>query len=127
MLFLQGLKEGPEGHHGASHNELSDDYERISRFHLSQVAYLAGKLDGMPEGMVEGEGTVLDNCLQWLWNMWAGWKHDNMKVPVVLAGPLRLVVGVVITHEVGHLQIARGHSDAGSGAGFPACRFAGLS
>ena len=74
-----------EGHHGASHDDLSDGYERISRFHLSQLAYLAGKLDAMPEG----EGTVLDNCcLLWLSNMWAGWKHDNMKLPVVLAGGL---------------------------------------
>jgi hypothetical protein len=74
-----------EGHHGASHDDLSDGYERISRFHLSQLAYLAQKLDAMPEG----EGTVLDNCcLLWLSNMWAGWKHDNMKVPVVTAGGL---------------------------------------
>ncbi len=74
-----------EGHHGASHDDLSDGYERISRFHLSQLAYLAEKLDAMPEG----EGTVLDNCcLLWLSNMWAGWKHDNMKVPVVTAGGL---------------------------------------
>ena len=74
-----------EGHHGASHDDLSDGYERISRFHLSQLAYLATRLDAMPEG----EGTVLDNCcLMWLSNMWAGWKHDNMKVPVVLAGGL---------------------------------------
>src|SRR6185295_3142059 len=74
-----------EGHHGASHDDLSDGYERISRFHLSQLAYLAVKLDAMPEG----EGTVLDNCcLLWLSNMWAGWKHDNMKVPVVTAGGL---------------------------------------
>ena len=74
-----------EGHHDASHDDLSDGYERISRFHLSQLAYLAGKLDAMPEG----DGTVLDNCcLLWLSNMWAGWKHDNMKVPVVLAGSL---------------------------------------
>jgi hypothetical protein len=73
------------GHHDASHDDLSDGYERISRFHLSQLAYLAGKLDAMPEG----DGTVLDNCcLLWLSNMWAGWKHDNMKVPVVLAGGL---------------------------------------
>jgi Protein of unknown function (DUF1552) len=74
-----------EGHHGASHDDLSDGYERISRFHLSQLAYLAQKLDAMPEG----EGSVLDNCcIMWLSNMWAGWKHDNMKVPVVLAGGL---------------------------------------
>jgi hypothetical protein len=74
-----------EGHHSASHDDLSDGYERISRFHLSQLAYLGTKLDAMPEG----EGTVLDNCcLMWLSNMWAGWKHDNMKLPVVLAGGL---------------------------------------
>ena len=30
-----------EGHHSASHNDLSDGYERISRFHLTQLAYLA--------------------------------------------------------------------------------------
>jgi hypothetical protein len=74
-----------EGHHSASHNDLSDGYERISRFHLSQLAYLAKKLDEMPEG----NGTVLDNCcLMFLSNMWAGWKHDNMKVPVVTVGGL---------------------------------------
>jgi hypothetical protein len=74
-----------QGHHSASHDDLSDGYERISRFHLSQMAYLAQKLDAMPEG----EGTVLDNsCLLWLSNMWAGWKHDNMKLPVVMAGGL---------------------------------------
>jgi hypothetical protein len=74
-----------DGHHGASHNDLSDGYERISRFHLGQLAYLAAKLDAMPEG----EGTVLDNsCLLFLSNMWSGWKHDNMKLPVVTAGGL---------------------------------------
>jgi hypothetical protein len=74
-----------DGHHSASHDDLSDGYERISRFHLSQFAYLAERLEAMPEG----EGTVLDNCcLMFLSNMWAGWKHDNMKVPVVLAGGL---------------------------------------
>jgi Protein of unknown function (DUF1552) len=74
-----------EGHHGASHNDLSDGYERISRFHLGSLAYLAKKLDAMPEG----DGTVLDHsCLLFLSNMWAGWKHDNMKLPVVTAGGL---------------------------------------
>ena len=74
-----------ETHHAASHDDLSDGYERISRFHVSQLAYLAGKLDAMPEG----DGTVLDHsCLLWLSNMWSGWKHDNMKLPVVLAGGL---------------------------------------
>jgi len=74
-----------QGHHGASHDDLSDGYERISRFHLSQLAHLATRLEAMPEG----EGTVLDNCcLIFMSNMWAGWKHDNMKLPVVTAGSL---------------------------------------
>jgi hypothetical protein len=70
-------------HHSASHDDLSDGYERATRFHLSQSAELARKLGAMQEG----EGTVLDNsCLLFLSNMWAGWKHDNMKLPVVTAG-----------------------------------------
>ncbi len=74
-----------EGHHAASHNNASDGYERIARFHLSQLAYLAGKLDSMPEG----SGTVLDNtCLMWINNMWIGRKHDNTRLPLVLAGGL---------------------------------------
>ncbi len=74
-----------EGHHGASHDNLSAGYERIARFHLSQLAYLATKLDGMPEG----SGTVLDNsCLMFLSNLWIGRKHDNSRLPVVLAGGL---------------------------------------
>ncbi len=74
-----------EGHHSASHDNLSDGYERISRFHLSQLAYLAGKLDSMPEG----DGTVLDNsCLMFLSNLWIGRLHENRRLPLVLAGGL---------------------------------------
>lgn len=74
-----------EGHHAASHNNTSDGYERISRFHLSQLAYLASKLDSMPEG----DGTVLDHsCLLFLSNMWIGRKHDNTRLPLVQAGGL---------------------------------------
>ncbi len=74
-----------DGHHGASHDNNSDAYERISRFHLSQLAYLAAKLDAMPEG----EGTVLDNsCLMFLSNLWIGRTHDNARLPLVLAGGL---------------------------------------
>ncbi len=74
-----------EGHHAASHNNASEGYERIARFHLSQMAYLATKLDSMPEG----NGTVLDNsCLMFLSNMWIGRKHDNTRLPLVLAGGL---------------------------------------
>ena len=74
-----------DGHHSASHNNNSDDYERISRFHVEQFAYLISKLDSMKEG----DGTVLDNsCLMFLSNMWIGRKHDNARLPVVLAGGL---------------------------------------
>jgi Protein of unknown function (DUF1552) len=74
-----------EAHHGASHNDTSEGYERIARFHLSQFAYLAKRLDEM----TEGEGTVLDNCcLLYLSNMFSGSKHDNTKVPLITAGGL---------------------------------------
>jgi hypothetical protein len=77
--------EVAEGHHAASHNNLSDGYERISRFHVSQLAYLAAKLDSMPEG----DGTVLDNsCLMFLSELWIGRLHDNSRLPLVLAGGL---------------------------------------
>jgi hypothetical protein len=74
-----------EGHHAASHNNNSDGYERIANFHVAQYAYLASKLDSMKEG----NGTVLDNtCLMFLSNMWIGRKHDNFRLPLVLAGGL---------------------------------------
>jgi hypothetical protein len=74
-----------EGHHAASHNNASDGYERIAQFHVSQFAYLASKLDSMKEG----DGTVLDNtCLMFLSNLWIGRKHDNTRLPLVLAGGL---------------------------------------
>jgi hypothetical protein len=72
-------------HHPSSHDDRSDAYERISRYYCSQLAYLASRLDAMPEG----DGTVLDNCcLMFLSNMWSGSKHDSTKLPVVLAGGL---------------------------------------
>jgi len=72
-------------HHPASHDDLSDAYERVSRYYCSQLAYLAGRLDSMREG----EGTVLDNsCLMFISSMWSGSKHDSTKVPVLLAGGL---------------------------------------
>ncbi|MFP6764777.1 MAG: DUF1552 domain-containing protein, partial [Planctomycetaceae bacterium] len=72
-------------HHSASHNDRSEDWEKISRYYCSQLAYLAGRLDAMPEG----DGTVLDNsCLLWVNNMWSGSQHDSSKVPLLTAGSL---------------------------------------
>jgi hypothetical protein len=74
-----------QGHHSASHYNNNDEYERITRWHVSQFAYLASKLDGMPEG----DGTVLDNsCLLFLSNLWIGRTHNNTRLPMALVGGL---------------------------------------
>jgi hypothetical protein len=72
-------------HHPTSHEDGSDAYERVTRYYVGQLAYLAGRLAAMPEG----EGTVLDNsCLMFLSNMWSGSRHDSSKLPVLLVGGL---------------------------------------
>ena len=74
-----------DAHHPASHYDQSDGYERVSRFYVSQLSYLASKLNAMSEG----EGTVLDNsCLLFVNNMWSGSRHDNSKLPVLTVGGL---------------------------------------
>src|SRR5439155_24193793 len=51
-----------------------DAYERVARYYVSQMAYLAGRLDAMREG----DGTVLDNsCLLFVSNMFSGSQHDS--------------------------------------------------
>jgi hypothetical protein len=72
-------------HHSASHRDTSDDYARIVRYYCSQLAYLAQRLEKMPEG----DATVLDHsCLMFLSNMWSGSQHDSTKVPVLTVGGL---------------------------------------
>ena len=72
-------------HHFASHADTEIDYERISAFYCQQLAYLAQKLQSMPEG----ESTVLDNSLMYFVNnMWSGQAHDSTKVPVLTVGSL---------------------------------------
>lgn len=74
-----------DAHHSASHNDLSEAYERICRYYVGNLAYLAGRLQAMPEG----GGTVLDNtCLLYLSNMWSGERHDNTRLPVLTVGGL---------------------------------------
>jgi len=85
-------------HHSASHDDTSDAYERVSRYYVSQFTYLAERLDAMKEG----DGTVLDNsCILFLSNMWSGTKHDNSRLPVILAGGLggTLKTGRVIDYR----------------------------
>jgi Protein of unknown function (DUF1552) len=83
-MYYPFLEVG-QAHHSASHSNNNDEYERITRWHVSQFAYLASKLDAMPEGA----GTVLDNsCLMFLSNLWIGRTHDNFRLPIALAGGL---------------------------------------
>jgi hypothetical protein len=72
-------------HHPTSHEDESDAYERVTRYYVSQLAYLADRLAKMPEG----DTTVLDNsCLMFISNLWSGSRHDSSKVPVLLVGSL---------------------------------------
>ncbi len=87
-----------DSHHPASHHDNSDDYERITRYYISQLAYLAGKLQAMPEGT----GTVLDStCLLWLSNMFSGSVHDNSTLPILTVGGLggALTTGRVLNYR----------------------------
>ncbi len=91
-------------HHPASHDDNSDAYERVTRYYVSQLAYLAGRLAQMREG----ETTVLDNsCLVFLSNMWSGSRHDSSKLPIVQIGGLggALTTGRVLDYS------ARGDED----------------
>jgi hypothetical protein len=74
-------------HHSASHNDRSDAYERISRYYVSQYAYLCNKLESMTEG--DDGRTVLDNsCILFVSSMYSGNAHDSSKLPVLLTGGL---------------------------------------
>jgi hypothetical protein len=74
-----------QAHHPTSHEDHSDAYERVTRYYVGQLAYLAGKLAQMKEG----DTTVLDNsCLMFVSNMWSGSQHDSRKLPVLLVGGL---------------------------------------
>lgn len=72
-------------HHLASHDDLSEEWERVTTYYCSQFAYLAQRL----EAMQEGNGTVLDHsCLMFVNNMWSGSKHESTRVPLLTLGGL---------------------------------------
>ena len=96
-LFYPFL-DARNAHHSASHNDRSDEFERISTYYCSQFAYLAKKLDDIREG----DGTVLDHsCLMFINNMWSGSAHNSQKVPLLTAGGLngQLKTGRVLDYE----------------------------
>ena len=68
-------------HHLLSHSDTAD-WLKVNQFFLSQVGYIAAKLNGIQEG----ERTALDNTmLLYLSSMHNG-NHDATKLPVVLLG-----------------------------------------
>lgn len=74
-----------ESHHSLSHNDRSEEFTLVNQYYASQFAYLAERLQSMPEG----DGTVLDNsCLIFMSNMWSGSRHDSSRVPVLTLGNL---------------------------------------
>jgi hypothetical protein len=84
-------------HHPTSHEDDSDNYERVTRYYVGQLAYLATRLSEMREG----DKTVLDNsCLMFVNNMWSGSRHDSSKLPVLLVGGLggKLKTGRVLDY-----------------------------
>jgi hypothetical protein len=84
-------------HHPTSHEDEGDAYERVTRFYVGQIAYLANRLAAMPEG----DKTVLDNsCLMFISNMWSGSRHDSGKLPILLLGGLggKLETGRVLDY-----------------------------
>ncbi len=93
-----------KAHHSASHDDQSDDFERISGYYVSQMAYLAGRL----EEMKEGDGSVLDHsCLVFVNNMWSGKNHDSNRLPLFTVG------GLSGTLETGRVMDYSARSDDG--------------
>jgi hypothetical protein len=79
--------EVPEGHHDLSHHgndkEKLAKIQKINRFHVEQFAYLLQKLDGIQEGA----GTLLDNCMiVYGSGISDGNRHNHNDLPILLAG-----------------------------------------
>jgi hypothetical protein len=76
------------GHHGLSHEgesnaEAINQLVSINRWYATQLAYLAEKLDGLPEG----DGSVLDNSvILWTSEVAVGNTHSYSGIPMVLVG-----------------------------------------
>src|SRR5262249_1021292 len=82
--FVDGVHAG---HHDMSHHENKIDkieqYRRIVRWHVEQLAYLLGKL----RDAKEGEKTLLDQALVLFGSSFSdGNAHDPNNLPLVLGG-----------------------------------------
>ena len=68
-------------HHLLSHQE-SDDWLKVNRFFMEQLAWIADKLDAFQEG----ERTALDNSVIMYCSSMLTGSHDATKLPVILLG-----------------------------------------
>jgi hypothetical protein len=68
-------------HHLLSHSD-TEDWLKVNRFFLEQVAYIARKLDAIQEG----ERTALDNSMLLFCSSMLTGNHDATKLPVVVLG-----------------------------------------
>jgi hypothetical protein len=76
-----------EGHHELSHHQndakKQEKLRKINRFHITQLAYLLGKL----QSMKEGDGTVLDNTvIVYGSGNSDGNRHNHDNLPILVAG-----------------------------------------
>ena len=76
-----------EGHHECTHHRgnkgLIEKVCKINRFHVEQLAYLAGKL----KSIREGDGTLLDSCMiAYGSGIEDGSLHTHTSLPTVLLG-----------------------------------------
>jgi hypothetical protein len=77
----------PDGHHDLSHHGQNQEKQakigKINRFHIEQLAYLLGKLNGIREG----EGSLLDNCMILYGSgISDGNRHNHDELPILVAG-----------------------------------------
>ena len=68
-------------HHLLSHSD-TEDWLKVNRFFLEQVAYVARKLDAIQEG----ERTALDNSMILFCSSMLNGNHDASQLPVVVLG-----------------------------------------
>lgn len=68
-------------HHLLSHSDTAD-WLKVNQFFIQQLAYIAGRLDGIQEG----ERTLLDNSMLLYCSSMLTGGHDATKLPVVLLG-----------------------------------------
>jgi hypothetical protein len=83
-------------HHLLSHSD-TDDWLKVNQFFLSQLAYIAAKLDAVQEG----ERTALDNTVLMLCSSMLTGQHDATQLPVVILGRAggRLETGRVLDYR----------------------------